>query len=60
MKTALAEQEQLVCLDLHQQYLKLSTNSKQVIAENANHMVMEGQPEIIVQAIRERVDEGKK
>ena len=56
---ATAELEQQVWLGLHQQYLKLSTNSKQVIAENANHIVMEGQPEIIVQTIRERVDEAR-
>jgi hypothetical protein len=37
--------------------LKLSTNSKQAIAENANHMVMYGQPDTIIQAIRERVFE---
>ena len=54
---ATAELEHQDWLGLHQQYLKLSTNSKQLIAENANHIVMEGQPEIIVQAIRERVDE---
>jgi pimeloyl-ACP methyl ester carboxylesterase len=55
-----AEQEQQVWLDLHQEYLKLSTNSKQIIAEYAPHMVMENWPDVITQAIRERVDEVRK
>jgi hypothetical protein len=55
-----AGQEEQVWFDLHQQYLKLSTNSKQVIAEYANHMVMESSPAEIVLAIRERVDEARK
>jgi hypothetical protein len=42
---------------LHKEYLKLSSDSKQVIAENSAHFVMYDRPDTIIQAIRERVDE---
>jgi pimeloyl-ACP methyl ester carboxylesterase len=43
--------------DLHKEYSMLSSDSKQVIAENSGHLVMMDRPDTIVQAIRERVDE---
>jgi pimeloyl-ACP methyl ester carboxylesterase len=46
-----------IWLDLHKEYLKLSSDSKQVIVEDSDHFVMYDRPDTIIQAIRERVDE---
>jgi pimeloyl-ACP methyl ester carboxylesterase len=52
----LADQEMKTWQANHQDYLKLSTNSKQILAGYSNHMVMKSEPELILSAMREMLD----
>lgn len=50
-----AEQMEQTWLDLQNQTLKLSTNSKLLVAEQSGHLVHQDQPEIIIEAIKSLV-----
>lgn len=41
---------------LQQRLLALSSNSKQIVAENSSHMVIVDQPEVVIDAIRDVVE----
>jgi len=43
-------------VDLEREFLKLSTSSKQIIAEHSGHVIQLYQPELVVEAIHEVVD----
>lgn len=47
------DDERRVWCELQQKLLLKSNNSKQIIAENSDHMINHHQPEVIVEAIRE-------
>lgn len=46
-------------VDLQRDFLKLSTHSKQIIAEGSGHVIQEYQPELVIQAIREMVEKDR-